>query len=149
MKLFDKWISSSGARTERPPDIIITGFGIEEIVIANNTQEGLHHYLSNLAFLKLVIRIFNLLTLVFILPWYQLGDRNFRLLIWILENGETDVNTWNKDTVDGTAPYKRKINFAEYFQVSKLGNQQQNHKSIFVQHLRYLKSFFFCFSFKL
>ena len=44
--------------TERPPDIIVIGFGIEEMVIANKTEEGLHNYLSNLAFLKSVKNIF-------------------------------------------------------------------------------------------
>ena len=42
---------------ERPPDIIVIGFGIEEMMVANKTEEGLHNYLSNLAFLKSV-RIF-------------------------------------------------------------------------------------------
>ena len=53
-QLFDEWTLPS-TDMQRPPDIIVMSFGIQEIVIANKTEEGLHNYLSNLAFLKLVI----------------------------------------------------------------------------------------------
>ena len=55
-QLFDEWTLPS-TDIQKPPDIIVMSFGIKEIVIANRTEEGLHNYLSNLAFLKLVIML--------------------------------------------------------------------------------------------
>lgn len=54
MQLFDNWIKSSGDGIKTTPDIVIIGFGIDDMVNANNTEQGLHDYLSDLAFLTQV-----------------------------------------------------------------------------------------------
>ena len=54
MQLFDDWIKSSGDGIKTTPDIVIIGFGIDDMVNANNTEQGLHDYLSDLAFLTQV-----------------------------------------------------------------------------------------------
>ena len=54
MKLFDNWIKPSDEETKTTPDIVIIGFGIDDMVNANDTEKGLHDYLSDLAFLTQV-----------------------------------------------------------------------------------------------
>ena len=54
MKLFDNWIKPSDEGTKTTPDIVIIGFGLDDMVNANDTEEGLHDYLSDLAFLTQV-----------------------------------------------------------------------------------------------
>ena len=54
MQLFDDWIKPSDHGIKTTPDIVIIGFGIDDMVNANNTEEGLHDYLSDLAFLTQV-----------------------------------------------------------------------------------------------
>ena len=54
MQLFDDWIKQSDDEIKTTPDIVIIGFGIDDMVNANNTQQGLHDYLSDLAFLTQV-----------------------------------------------------------------------------------------------
>ena len=54
MQLFDNWIKPSDDEIKTTPDIVIIGFGIDDMVNANNTEQGLHDYLSDLAFLTQV-----------------------------------------------------------------------------------------------
>ena len=54
LQLFDNWIKPSDEGTKATPDIVIIGFGIDDMVNANDTEEGLHDYLSDLAFLTQV-----------------------------------------------------------------------------------------------
>ena len=54
MQLFDDWIKPSDDGIKTTPDIVIIGFGIDDMVNANDTEEGLHDYLSDLAFLTQV-----------------------------------------------------------------------------------------------
>ena len=58
MQLFDNWIKPSDEGTKATPDIVIIGFGIDDMVNANNTEQGLHDYLSDLAFLTQVHFLF-------------------------------------------------------------------------------------------
>ena len=54
MQLFDNWITPLDTGIKATPDIVIIGFGIDDMVNANGTEEGLHDYLSDLAFLTQV-----------------------------------------------------------------------------------------------
>ena len=58
MQLFDNWITPSDDGIKTTPDIVIIGFGIDDMVYANNTEQGLHDYLSDLAFLTQVHSLF-------------------------------------------------------------------------------------------
>ena len=58
MQLFDNWIKQSDDGIKATPDIAIIGFGIDDMVNANNTEQGLHDYLSDLAFLTQVHVLF-------------------------------------------------------------------------------------------
>ena len=58
MQLFDDWIKPSDDGIKTTPDIVIIGFGIDDMVNANDTEKGLHDYLSDLAFLTQVHFLF-------------------------------------------------------------------------------------------
>ena len=77
MQLFDDWIKPSDDGIKTTPDIVIIGFGIDDMVNANNTEQGLHDYLSDLAFLTQVhvlsVDEIKLISLLHLLLHYNVG----------------------------------------------------------------------------
>ena len=79
MQLFDNWIKPSDEGTKATPDIVIIGFGIDDMVNANNTEQGLHDYLSDLAFLTQV-HVLSVHEIQLIFLWHLPLHYNFGLI---------------------------------------------------------------------
>ena len=84
MQLFDNWIKPLDDGIKTTPDIVIIGFGIDDMVNANNTEQGLHDYLSDLAFLTQV-HVLSVDEIQLISLWHLLLHYNFGL-IWYSRN---------------------------------------------------------------